>query len=87
MAINYREDAKEADELIAELTKKGHRAKAFRADVSKPEQCENLVDLCGASGAHESRLLLSSAPRIAVLEPVYMHVTPAEIHLIPAKIH
>jgi NAD(P)-dependent dehydrogenase (short-subunit alcohol dehydrogenase family) len=43
VAINYREDAKSAEGVVSELSQKGYKAKAFCADVSKPDQCKTLI--------------------------------------------
>ena len=43
VAINYVADESSADALVAELTDRGHRAAAFRADVGDREQIRNLV--------------------------------------------
>lgn len=43
VAVNYVADAGSADALVSELTDAGHRAAAFRADVSDPEQTHDLV--------------------------------------------
>ena len=44
VAINYREDAKAADAVVDALNKQGHKVQAFCADVSEPEQCDQLVE-------------------------------------------
>ncbi|MBP5977779.1 3-oxoacyl-ACP reductase FabG [Brasilonema sp. CT11] len=44
VAINYREDAKPAEALVSELNSRGFKAQAFRADVSKPDECQTLLD-------------------------------------------
>jgi 3-oxoacyl-[acyl-carrier protein] reductase len=41
--VNYLADQSSADKLVGELTEKGHRVAAFRADVSDREQTTNLV--------------------------------------------
>ena len=43
VAINYVSDTHSADALVEELTAAGHRAVAFQADVSDPEQTQDLV--------------------------------------------
>ena len=44
VAVNYVADQASADELVAELTNKGHQVAAFRADVSDPAQTHDLVE-------------------------------------------
>lgn len=44
VAINYRQDAEPAEALVSELNSKGFKAQAFRADVSKPAECQTLMD-------------------------------------------
>jgi 3-oxoacyl-[acyl-carrier protein] reductase len=43
VAINYVADQSSADNLVAELTDKGHQVAAFRADVSDPAQTHDLI--------------------------------------------
>jgi 3-oxoacyl-[acyl-carrier protein] reductase len=43
VAVNYVADQSSADKLVAELTDKGHRVAAFRADVSDPAQTQDLM--------------------------------------------
>ena len=43
VAVNYVADAESAEALVNELTAAGHRAAAFQADVSDPEQTQDLV--------------------------------------------
>jgi 3-oxoacyl-[acyl-carrier protein] reductase len=45
VAVNYVADQAAADQLVAELTSKGHQVAAFRADVGDPAQTHGLV-LC-----------------------------------------
>ena len=49
VGVNYREDAAPADALVAELTGRGLKAQAFRADVSKPAECRTLMEAVGAA--------------------------------------
>jgi len=44
IAVNYVADQAAADQLVAELTSKGHQVAAFRADVSDPAQTHGLVE-------------------------------------------
>src|SRR6476469_3866401 len=44
VAVNYVADQAAADQLVAELTSKGHQVAAFRADVSDPAQTHGLVE-------------------------------------------
>jgi NAD(P)-dependent dehydrogenase (short-subunit alcohol dehydrogenase family) len=44
VAVNYRSDEKAAKSLVDELTAGGHRADAFRADVSDRDEVVDLVD-------------------------------------------
>ena len=44
VAINYRNDAQPAEELVAELDKQGFKAQSFRADMSKPEESQVLLE-------------------------------------------
>jgi 3-oxoacyl-[acyl-carrier protein] reductase len=44
VAINYRNNAQPAEELVSELNDKGFKAQAFRADMSKPEESQALLD-------------------------------------------
>jgi NAD(P)-dependent dehydrogenase (short-subunit alcohol dehydrogenase family) len=44
VAVNYVSDRSSADALVAELTDKGHRAVALRADVAEPSQTHDLVE-------------------------------------------
>ena len=44
VAINYREDAKLAEALVSELNSQGAKTQAFRADVSKPIECQTLLE-------------------------------------------
>jgi 3-oxoacyl-[acyl-carrier protein] reductase len=44
VAVNYVADQASADQLVAELTSKGHQVAAFRADVSDPAQTHDLVE-------------------------------------------
>lgn len=44
VVIDYLGDAEPAEALVAELRGKGFKAHAFRADVSKPEECRALMD-------------------------------------------
>jgi 3-oxoacyl-[acyl-carrier protein] reductase len=44
VAINYRKDAQLAEELVSELNKQGFKAQAFRADMSKPEESQALLE-------------------------------------------
>jgi NAD(P)-dependent dehydrogenase (short-subunit alcohol dehydrogenase family) len=44
VAINYRSDAQPAEALVSELNEQGFRATAFRADMSKPEECQALLE-------------------------------------------
>ncbi len=44
VAVNYRENAVQANALITELSSKSCKAMAFQANVSKPENCHALVD-------------------------------------------
>jgi 3-oxoacyl-[acyl-carrier protein] reductase len=37
VAINYRNNAQPAEELVSELDRQGFKAQVFRADMSKPE--------------------------------------------------
>lgn len=60
VAINYRQQAEPADALVAELRSKGLEAQAFRADVSKPAECQSLMDaVVGAFG--DIDILVSNA--------------------------
>jgi NAD(P)-dependent dehydrogenase (short-subunit alcohol dehydrogenase family) len=43
VAVNYVADAASAEELVRELTDKGHHVAAFRADVGDPAQTKDLV--------------------------------------------
>lgn len=43
VAINYRQDAEPAEALVAELNGQGCKTRAFRADVSRPDECQRLV--------------------------------------------
>ena len=43
VAVNYRRDAEAADEVVAEITALGRRAKAYAASVDRFEECESLV--------------------------------------------
>ena len=49
VGINYREEAAPADAVVAELTNRGLKAQAFRADVSKPAECRTLMEAVGAA--------------------------------------
>jgi 3-oxoacyl-[acyl-carrier protein] reductase len=44
VAINYRNNAQPAEELVSELNNKGFKTQAFRADMSKPEESHALLD-------------------------------------------
>jgi 3-oxoacyl-[acyl-carrier protein] reductase len=44
VAINYRKDAQPAEELVSELNEQGFKAQAFRADMSKPEESQALLE-------------------------------------------
>ena len=44
VAINYRNDAQPAEKLVAELDKQGFKAQSFRADMSKPEESQVLLE-------------------------------------------
>ena len=44
VAINYRKEAQPAEELVSELNDKGFKAQAFRADMSKPEESQALLE-------------------------------------------
>jgi 3-oxoacyl-[acyl-carrier protein] reductase len=44
VAINYRNNAQPAEELVSELNNKGFKAQAFRADMSKPEESQVLLE-------------------------------------------
>lgn len=48
VAVNYRSDEAAAQALVDELTRDGHRAMAFRADVSDHTQAHQLVDRVAA---------------------------------------
>ena len=43
IVANYNKSEKEAKELKEELQKEGYKIEIFKADVSKKEQCEELV--------------------------------------------
>ncbi|MDF5726825.1 MAG: SDR family oxidoreductase [Rhizonema sp. PD38] len=43
VAVNYRQNAAPAEELVGELVARGFKAKAFCADVSHPEDCHDLM--------------------------------------------
>ena len=43
VAINSREDAQPAEALVSELSSQGLKAQAFRADVSNPTECHDLL--------------------------------------------
>ena len=44
VAINYRNDAQPAEKLVAALDKQGFKAQSFRADMSKPEESQVLLE-------------------------------------------
>jgi NAD(P)-dependent dehydrogenase (short-subunit alcohol dehydrogenase family) len=44
VAVNFVADAESANALVDELTRAGHQAAAFRADVSDPAQTNDLVE-------------------------------------------
>jgi 3-oxoacyl-[acyl-carrier protein] reductase len=44
VAINYRQDAQPAEELVSELNDRGFKTQAFRADMSKPEESQALLE-------------------------------------------
>lgn len=44
IAINYRNDAHPAEALVSELNEQGFKAQAFRADMSKPEESQALLE-------------------------------------------
>jgi 3-oxoacyl-[acyl-carrier protein] reductase len=44
VAINYRQDAQPAEVLVSELNEQGFKAQAFRADMSKPEESQALLE-------------------------------------------
>ena len=44
VAINYRNNAQPAEELVSELKEQGFKAQAFRADMSKPEESQALLE-------------------------------------------
>ncbi len=44
VAVHYHGSRKEADETVALIRKRGRRAAAIRADLSRPAQCERLVE-------------------------------------------
>jgi 3-oxoacyl-[acyl-carrier protein] reductase len=44
VAINYRQNAELAEALVSELNDKGLKAQAFRADMSKPEESQALLE-------------------------------------------
>ena len=44
VAINYRNDAQPAEALVSELKEQGFKAQAFRADMSKPEESQALLE-------------------------------------------
>jgi 3-oxoacyl-[acyl-carrier protein] reductase len=44
VAINYRQDAQPAEELVSELNEQGFKTQAFRADMSKPEESQALLE-------------------------------------------
>jgi len=43
VAVSYARSKTEADAAVAEITAAGRRGAAFRADVSRPEECQALV--------------------------------------------
>jgi len=43
VAVSYARSKNEADAAVAEITAAGRRGAAFRADVSRPEECQGLV--------------------------------------------
>lgn len=49
VGVNYRQEAAPADALVAELTDRGLKAQAFRADVSRPAECRTLMETVGAA--------------------------------------
>jgi 3-oxoacyl-[acyl-carrier protein] reductase len=44
VAINYRKEAEPAEALVSKLKDKGFKAQAFRADMSKPEESQALLE-------------------------------------------
>jgi 3-oxoacyl-[acyl-carrier protein] reductase len=42
--VNYAKSAKEADKVVARITEKGGKAKAVRADLSKPDEAKTVVE-------------------------------------------
>jgi 3-oxoacyl-[acyl-carrier protein] reductase len=44
VAINYRQDVQPAEALVSELNEQGFKAQAFRADMSKPEESQALLE-------------------------------------------
>jgi 3-oxoacyl-[acyl-carrier protein] reductase len=42
--VNYVSSPRQAEELVAKITSSGAKAKAVRADVSKPAEARQLVD-------------------------------------------
>ena len=44
VAVNYRSDARAADEVVRAIEAQGRRAVALRADVSDPDACRALVE-------------------------------------------
>jgi 3-oxoacyl-[acyl-carrier protein] reductase len=43
VVINYKDHPEEADDFVSELKKKGLKASAIRADMSKGEECRGLI--------------------------------------------
>ncbi|SED55958.1 SDR family NAD(P)-dependent oxidoreductase, partial [Rhodobacter sp. 24-YEA-8] len=44
LAVNYRNSEAEAEGLVAELAAAGHKARAYRADISDYAQVQAMVD-------------------------------------------
>ena len=42
--VNYAKSGKEADRVVARITEKGGKAKAVRADLSRPDEAKTVVD-------------------------------------------
>src|SRR5581483_9937766 len=73
VAINYRQSAAEAAELVARIEREGGCARAFQADISSSEEAAELVDrvegelgplgiLVNNAGITRDRLLVQMSP-------------------------
>jgi NAD(P)-dependent dehydrogenase (short-subunit alcohol dehydrogenase family) len=76
VAVNYRSDARGAEQTVAAIQDNGGRALAIQADVALPEDCERLVETVEA-GLGPIHALVNNAA--AFQRTPFLEVTPDEL--------